>query len=118
MALSQSAVSELLEAFRAGQGVDLIPESVRMVLQELIETEAAEAIGAARYQRTRTRTTSGTVTATGRCRLRRGRVVADPEAAPGRVLPGDPRAAPADRPGPVRRRHGGVRARDLDPLGR
>ena len=42
MALSQSAVSELLEAFRAGEGVDLIRESVRLVLQELIEAEAAE----------------------------------------------------------------------------
>ena len=42
MALSQSAVSELLEAFRAGEGVDLIRESVRMVLQELIEAEATE----------------------------------------------------------------------------
>jgi transposase-like protein len=57
MALSQSAVSELLEAFRAGEGVDLIRESVRMVLQELIETEAAEVIGAARYERTASRTT-------------------------------------------------------------
>ena len=57
MALPQSAVSELLEAFRAGQGLDLIRESVRMVLQELIETEAAEVIGAARYERTATRTT-------------------------------------------------------------
>lgn len=50
MALSQSAVSELLQVFRAGQGVDLIRESVRMVLPELIETEAAEVIGTARYQ--------------------------------------------------------------------
>ena len=41
MALSQSAVSELLEASRAGDGADLIRESVRIVLQELIETEAA-----------------------------------------------------------------------------
>jgi putative transposase len=56
-ALSPSAVSELLEAFRAGQGVDLIRESVRMVLQELIEAEAAEVIGAARYERTTMRTT-------------------------------------------------------------
>jgi putative transposase len=47
----------LLEAFRAGEGVDLIRESVRMVLQELIETEAAAVIGAARYERTATRTT-------------------------------------------------------------
>jgi len=54
MALCQSAVSELLEAFRAGDGMDLIRESVRMVLQELIETEAAQVIGAARYERTAT----------------------------------------------------------------
>ena len=57
MALSQSAVSELLEAFRAGEGLDLIRESVRIVLQELIEAEATEVIGAARYERTTTRTT-------------------------------------------------------------
>ena len=49
MALSQSVASELLEAFRAGEGVDLIRESVRLVMQELIETEATERIGAGRY---------------------------------------------------------------------
>jgi putative transposase len=56
MALSQSAVSELLDAFRAGDGVDLIRESVRLVLQELIEVEATQEIGAAPYERTQTRT--------------------------------------------------------------
>ena len=48
MALSQSAVSELLEALRTGEGVDLIRESVRMVMQELIEAEATEQVGAGR----------------------------------------------------------------------
>jgi transposase-like protein len=48
MALSQSVASELLEAFRAGEGVDLVRESVRLVMQELIETEASERIGADR----------------------------------------------------------------------
>lgn len=57
MALSQSVASELLAAFRAGEGVDLIRESVRMVMQELIETEATEQIGAGPYERTETRTT-------------------------------------------------------------
>src|SRR5215208_4094314 len=57
MALSQSAVSELLEAFRTGEGVDLVRESVRMVMQELIEAEATERIGAAKYERTEARTT-------------------------------------------------------------
>ena len=55
MALPQSAVSELLEAFRTGEGVDLIRESVRMVMQELIEAEATERVGAARYERTESR---------------------------------------------------------------
>ena len=57
MALSQSAVSEVLEAFRSGDGLDLIRESVRLVMQELIEAEATERIGAARYERAESRTT-------------------------------------------------------------
>jgi transposase-like protein len=57
MALSQSVASELLEAFRAGEGVDLIRESVRLVMQELIETEASQQVGAGRYERTDTRVT-------------------------------------------------------------
>jgi putative transposase len=57
MALSQSVVSDLLDAFRAGEGVDLIRDAVRIVLQELIELEAAEEIGAGRYERTDTRVT-------------------------------------------------------------
>jgi putative transposase len=57
MTLSQSVVSELLDAFRAGEGVDLIRDAVQLVLQELIETEATEQIGAARYERSGTRVT-------------------------------------------------------------
>jgi transposase-like protein len=57
MALSQSVVSELLEAFRAGEGVDLIRDAVTLVLQELIEVEATEQIGASRYERSDTRVT-------------------------------------------------------------
>ena len=57
MALSKSVSSELLEAFRAGEGVDLIRESVRLVMQDLIEVDVAEQIGAGRYERTDTRTT-------------------------------------------------------------
>jgi hypothetical protein len=37
MALSQPVASELLEAFRAGDGIDLTRESVRLVMQELID---------------------------------------------------------------------------------
>jgi putative transposase len=51
MALDDSVLSELLDMFRADDGLDLIRESVRLVVQELIETEAAEVIGATSAQR-------------------------------------------------------------------
>ena len=57
MALSQSALSELRAALGSGEGVNLIRESVRIVLQELIEAEAAERIGAGRYERAESRVT-------------------------------------------------------------
>ncbi len=57
MALSQSALSELAEVFRTGEGTDFIRECVRVAMQELIDTEAATAIGAGRYERTESRTT-------------------------------------------------------------
>ena len=48
MAQSQSVLSELLDAFRAGEGVDLIRDAVQLVPQELIETEATEQVGVCR----------------------------------------------------------------------
>lgn len=51
MALSNSDLSDLLDALRVGEGVDLIREIARWVLQELIETEATQQIGAGRYER-------------------------------------------------------------------
>ncbi len=57
MALSQSALSELLDAIRAGGSEDVLRDALRHVLQELIELEASQAIGAARYERTEARTT-------------------------------------------------------------
>jgi putative transposase len=57
MALSQSALCELLDAMRAGGSLDVMREAMTLVLQELIEAEAAQAIGAARYERTDERTT-------------------------------------------------------------
>jgi putative transposase len=57
MALDQSDLSELLAAFKTGEGVDLVRHAVDLVLQELIEAEAASVIGAARYERTGGRVT-------------------------------------------------------------
>jgi len=57
MALPQSALSELLETIRAGGSIDVMREAMALVLQELIELEASQAIGAARYERNDERTT-------------------------------------------------------------
>jgi len=57
MALSQSALSELLDAMRAGGSLDVMREAMTLVLQELIEAEATQVIGASRYERTEDRTT-------------------------------------------------------------
>ena len=47
MALDQSAVSELLDALRAGGDLDIVREALALVLQALID---AEATGERRYQ--------------------------------------------------------------------
>jgi len=57
MTLDQSALSELLDALRAGGDLDLVRSGLQLVLQALIEMEAAQAVGAAPYQRSPERTT-------------------------------------------------------------
>jgi transposase-like protein len=57
MALNQSALNELLDALRVGGDLDVVREALALVLQALIEAEAAQQIGAHRYERTETRTT-------------------------------------------------------------
>jgi len=57
MALSESALSDLLASLQAGDGVDLVRELARWTLQELIEVEASSAIGAGRYERSDARMT-------------------------------------------------------------
>ena len=51
MALNESALSELLDALHAGDGVDLVRELAQWALQELIEAQATQQIGAGRYER-------------------------------------------------------------------
>ena len=57
MALSESALSDLLASLQVGDGIDLVRELARWALQELIEAEAAAAIGAGRYERSDGRVT-------------------------------------------------------------
>ena len=56
MTLTQSDVTSLLAAIRAGGDIDIIRKSVELVLQALIEAEATEVIGAAHYERSEART--------------------------------------------------------------
>ena len=51
MALSDSALSELFDALRVGDGTDLVRELAQWALQALIDVEAADKIGAGRYER-------------------------------------------------------------------
>jgi putative transposase len=57
MALDQSALTDLLDALRSGGDLDFMREAMQLVLQALIDLEASEKIGAARYERNDTRIT-------------------------------------------------------------
>jgi putative transposase len=57
VALSQSDLSELLAALKAGDMTDTIRSSLEWILQQLIEAEATAVIGAERHERSDTRTT-------------------------------------------------------------
>ena len=117
MALSQSAVSELFEVFRTGEGTDFIRECVRVAMQELIEAEATAAVGAGRYERTEARVTERNGSRPRLLTTHAGDIAAggSPSCAPGVVLPEHPVAAAADRPGAVRGGDGGLRPRGVHP---
>src|ERR687886_710112 len=57
MALDQSVLTDLLDALRSGGDLDFMREAMQLVLQALIDLEATQVIGAARYERTDNRTT-------------------------------------------------------------
>jgi Transposase, Mutator family len=57
MALDKDALSELLDALRSGGDLDLVRSGLQLVLQALIELEAAQRIGAEPYQRSPERST-------------------------------------------------------------
>jgi len=57
MALDKHALSELLDALRAGGDIDVVRAGMQLVAQALIELEAAQQIGAGRYERSPERLT-------------------------------------------------------------
>jgi hypothetical protein len=116
MTLSESALCELLDAFRAGVGVDLIRDAVGLVLQKLIELEVADRIGAAGYERSESRVSERNGSGPrGVVDPGRGCAAAHSEVAEGLVLLGHPRAAPPHRSGTVRGGDGGLPARHFQP---
>ena len=80
MALNESAMSELLDALRAGGDLDVVREALGLVLQALIEAEATQQIGAGRYERSEQRTThrNGSAPAAAVHQGRRCRAAASP----------------------------------------
>ena len=53
----ETATAQLRETFSASGGAELVRDAVRLVFQQLIEAEVAEAIGAGRYERSDMRVT-------------------------------------------------------------
>ena len=118
MTLSDTDTAQLWETFRAGGGAELVRGAVRLVLQELIEAEVTEAIGAGRYERSDARVNERNghrprllATQAGDVELR------IPKLPQGLVVAVGARAAPAHRPGPARGHHGGLRGRGVHPIG-
>ena len=118
MALSKSALSELLDALRAGGDLDVIREGLALVLQALIEAEAAQLIGADRYERSTSRTTHRNGSRSRLLSTKAGDVeLRIPKLREGSFLPGAVGAAPPHRPGAAGGGDGGVCARHLHPQG-
>ena len=57
MALSQSALLEVLDALKASDSTDVIRQALQVMLQQLIDAEATAFIGAEPHERTDARTT-------------------------------------------------------------
>ena len=100
----------MLEAFRVGE-VDLVRDAVRLVMQELIEVEAIEQIGAGRYERAESRVTERNgsrprlvATQAGDIELKIPKLRKGASSRPSSN-------APADRSGAVRGGDGGLRGR-------
>ena len=57
MALSQSALLEVLDALKASDSTDVIRQALQLMLQQLIDAEATAFIGAEPHERTDARVT-------------------------------------------------------------
>ena len=119
MALDESAVSDLIDALAVGEGTDLVRELAGWALQQLIELEAADAIGADRWERTAGRLTHRNGYRDRVLSTKAGDLtVGIPKFRKGSFFPRIPRTPASYRSGLVCGGDGGLRQRCFHPLGR
>jgi hypothetical protein len=92
--LDQAALSDLLDAIRAGGNIAVIRKGMELVLQALIEAEVADEIGADRYERGEPTRPGATATGTAWSPPTLGTLSSRRQATPGELLPLGPRVAP------------------------
>src|SRR3954471_11615817 len=119
MAEKRMTTGQVVGYLLEDEGLDVLRESLGWVVQQLMEAEVSDLIGAEHGERTSERLTHRKrlpVAAVGDAggRARAG----DPEASTRQLLPVVPGAAPPQRAGACLGGAGGVRRRRLDPQGR
>ena len=87
MALSKGALSELLDALRAGGDLDVVREALALVLQALIDAEATQHIGGDRTSGPSSAPPTATALAPGCCRPRPAMSSCASQAAEGSSFP-------------------------------
>jgi putative transposase len=87
MALDESAMTDCWRGCASAVASTSSAKALALVLQALIDAEATEAIGAGRYQRSTSRTTTATAPGLGCCRPRPALWTSRPQAARGSFFP-------------------------------
>src|SRR3712207_4192489 len=124
-ALNQSALVEVRQALKAADVDDRIRSTATTIYPALIEAELTAVTGVGTHERTESRTAQRNgsrprtlSTTAGDLELRIPKLRAGSFFPSLLELPLAAGAPPADRPGPVRRGHGGLSARRVHPQGR
>jgi Transposase, Mutator family len=118
VALTHDDLTQLMEMVRAGGDVDVVRESVELVLQALIEAEVTEVIGTGPHERTEARTNQRNGARARLLSTKAGDVeLRIPKLRRGSFFPAVLEPA-SYRPGVVRGGDGGLRARREHPQGR
>ena len=119
MALSQSALLEVLDALKASDSTDVIRHALQVMLQQLIDAEATAFIGAEPHQRTDARTNLRNGTRSKTITTAAGDLdLSITKLRQGTFFPSPVGATPPHRPGVVRGDHGGLRHRHQRAQGR